>query len=275
MNVRVEDREYDGPAVDLTTESVTAAEVLAGVRGADGPVTVSCSKPGRVHDYVGVVREDSTLPTRAALAAAARSRGLSAPQDRQLTEAEERLAALDPPTVDLAERRTRVAATTGAETELRERVATLQGRVQARRETGAKSAEVEAELAEATRELSEAETERIAAEQSLARARARVRSARNVRRERLRLQDRVGNLRRAARRHLAERLHDAFADALAAMPGRATAGSTPGTVEGDETTAALAVARVATLEAPVVLDCRRFDDADEAATRLDAPVVRL
>ncbi|WP_449240087.1 DUF7856 family protein, partial [Candidatus Halobonum tyrrellensis] len=43
----------------------------------------------------------------------------------------------------------------------------------------------------------------------------------------------------------------------------------------DPVTAALAAVRVADRAAPVVLAVRRFDDAREAAARLDTPVARL
>jgi hypothetical protein len=52
-------------------------------------------------------------------------------------------------------------------------------------------------------------------------------------------------------------------------------GSVPASYEGDPTTAALAVARVARIDAPLVLSVDRFGSPGEAATRLDAPVVRV
>ena len=91
--------------------------------------------------------------------------------------------------------------------------------------------------------MSEAETERIAAEQALARARDRVAENRERRRERLRLEDRAANLRRDAREHLAGIVREAFEEARADVPAG---------VEASVSTA-LAVVRVAELDAPVVV----------------------
>jgi hypothetical protein len=147
--------------------------------------------------------------------------------------------------------------------------------VQALRETGADPADAEAELATATRELSETETERIAAEQALERARDRAETAHDRREKRLRLRDRKANLERAARDHLARQVHAEFRDAVAAIPGEGSAGTRPGAFEGDDATAALAVARVADLDAPLVLAVDRFASATAAADRLDAPVLHV
>jgi hypothetical protein len=70
-------------------------------------------------------------------------------------------------------------------------------------------------------------------------------------------------------------MHDDFAAAVAAVPGDAHVGDEPGEYEGDPTTAALAVARVADVRAPIVLACRRFRSATAAADRLGAPVIRI
>lgn len=238
-------------------------------------LAVDCPEPGPVHDHVGEITATVSVSRRAALAAAARSRGHAAPQAEELAAVRERLAELDPPSVDLQRARERVADASDAEAEWRERVATLQGRVQALREVDADfedpkadPEDAEAELAEATRRLSEVETERIAAEQVLARARERAREHRETRRERLRLEDRAGNLRRAAREYLADCVAEDFEAARDSVP------------EGDfseDLGAALAVARVADLDAPVVLarDADPFGTPAEAARWLDAPVLRV
>jgi len=246
-------------------------------------LAVDCPKPGPVHDHVGVITATVSVPRRAALAAAARSQGHTAPQAEELAAVRESLADLDPPAVDLQRARERVANASDAESEWRERVATLQGRVQALREVDADSEgagadpedakaelaeDAEAELSEATRRLSEVETERIAAEQALARARDRAREHRETRRERLRLEDRAGNLRRASRDHLVECVAEDFEAARDAVP------------EGDlseDVEVALAVARIGSLDAPVVLahDADPFETPVAAARWLDAPVLRV
>jgi hypothetical protein len=86
----------------------------------------------------------------------------------------------------------------------------------------------------------------------------------------MRLEDRAANLERAARAHLVEQVETAYTDAVAAVPGRTPANP----FEADGVTAALAIARVAALDAPVVLACDRFESAAAAASWLDAPVIR-
>jgi hypothetical protein len=70
-------------------------------------------------------------------------------------------------------------------------------------------------------------------------------------------------------------MHDDFAAAVAAVPGDAHVGDEPAEYEGDPTTAALAVARVAEVRAPLVVSCGRFRDADAAVDCLGAPVIRI
>lgn len=262
-------------AVDLRAfafDATIVADAVRAANGADSPLSVDCPDPGPAHEHVGAITPDRGLARRAALAAAARSRGRAAPQDADLAAVRERLDALDPPSVDLRAARERAADASDAEAELRERVASLRGRVRALREVedaagvGASLADAEDDLEAATRRLSEVETERIAAEQALARARERAREARETRRERLRLEDRAGNLRRAAREHLADWVADDFEAALESVPE-----GVPSATVRD----ALAVARVAALDAPVALagDADPFGSAEAAARWLDAPVV--
>ncbi|WP_135829835.1 DUF7856 family protein [Halorussus halobius] len=280
MKVGVGDAVRTGHAVDLRAFvgiDLAPATVAEAVRD-DGPrvvgdggdrdcsLAVDCPAPEPVHDHVGRIDADLALARGPALAAAARSRGHVAPQAEELAAVRERLGALDPPTVDCERARERVAEAGDAEAEWRERVATLRGRVQALRERDVDSADAESDLAEATRRLSEIETERIAAEQALARARERARETRETRRERLRLEDRAGNLRRAARESLAERVRDEFEAARSAVP---ETGLPTGTRD------ALAVARVADLDAPIALagEVDPFESAGAAARWLDAPVI--
>ena len=266
-------RRVDAVDADAVTPSAVAAAIRddggGSERSGDDCLAVDCPSSAPVHDHVGVIRAEMALAVRPALAAAARSRGHVAPQVDELATVEDRLDALDVPVVDLEAARRRVAEANDATEELREHVAALRGRVRALRDADADPAEAESELADATRRLSEVQTDRIAAEQALARARERARANRERRRERLQLADRADNLRRAARDHLADELRDALADAREAVPNRADLD------EPAET--ALAVARVAVLDAPVVLarDVDVFDDAETAARWLDGPVIRI
>ncbi|MFC4448621.1 hypothetical protein [Halorussus aquaticus] len=246
---------------DCTVESDCGGE-------RDSALAIDCPDPGPVHDHVGVIRADMDLSVRSALAAAARTRGYTAPQADELAAVRERRDALDVPETDLERARRRVADASDATEEMRERVATLRGRVQALRDADADPADAETELADATRRLSEVRTERIAAEQALTEARDRARANRQRRRERLRLADRADNLRRAAREHLADEVRDAFADARDAVPDDDL---------GEVVEAALAVARVAAYDAPVVLarETDPFESAAEVAEWLDGPVIRL
>lgn len=277
VRVAVEGRTAAGRAIDLPA-TVDPAAIARAIRGeaVDG-VAVDAPDPGPVHEYVGVV-DGTPIRLRAALAAVARSRGETAPEDEAIAECERRLASLDPPSVDVAAARERVAAVSDEETRLHERVAQVRGRVQTLRERGDDEALADAETAldEAVAALTEARTERIAAEQALERARERAREARDVRERRLELEDRIGNLRRAAREYLARTVFDGFRSALRSIPGGENVDSDgPGEYDGDDAAAALAVVRVADLRAPVVLARGRFEDAAAAVETLDAPVVRV
>lgn len=277
MNVRLRDRRWELAAVDLPPDADPERIVRAIRGGSVEGVDVEAPDPGPVHEYVGLLDGTGVDRVRAALAAAARSRGLSAPQDEAITGCRERLSALDPPEVDTERARRRVAEAGQRETRLAERVAELRGRVRALESTdqvdrleGARE-----RLEAATTELTEVRTERIAAEQALDRAERRARGTRDRRERRLRLEDRIGNLRRAAREHLAGAVADEFAAAVAAVPGDGAVGDDPAEFEGDPTTAAMAIARVAELRAPLVVACGRFPDAATAADVLQARAIRI
>ncbi len=271
MKVRLRGEEREGPAIDLRDADLPPERLAGAVRG-DDPL-VDCRGSGPVHERVGLISSECSVSVRAVVAAAARSRGASTPQDDDLAAVRDDLADLSVPGVDLADARRRVADAGDDEDRLRERVARLRGEVAARRETGADPASAEADLQEAVRELSEAETERVAAEQALAREREQARGARDARERRLRLRDRERNLARAAREHLAERHYAEFAAAVEAVPGDAEPGESPGEFRGDDAIAALAGARLADLRAPVVVACGRFASAAAARRVLDAPVI--
>ncbi|MFC7141011.1 hypothetical protein ACFQMA_14395 [Halosimplex aquaticum] len=273
-------------AVDLRGRGIDPERLVAAIRGqapssggesadAEATVAVDCAPPRPVHEHVGWVRPATTIRVRTALAAAARSRGGEAPQDDELAEVREALSDLTVPSPpDVRGPRERLAGTDAAVDRIHERVAALRGRVQAGREAGRDVSDLEAELADATRELSERETERAAAREALERAERRARESRDARERRRRLEDRRANLERRARAHLVDRICGEYETAMATVPGApADAADDPFDVDG--VTAALAVARVAELRAPVVLACGRFETADTAAEWLDAPVVRV
>lgn len=263
---RGDDRE--GRVVDLRGTDLPAEQVVAAVRDPSDD-RVRSPEPGAAHRHVGCITPGLAVSRRAALAAVARSRGETAPEAEALAAVREELAALSVDDTDLTAARERVAETADDLERLRERVATLRGRVQARREAGLDAGDAEEALTDAARELSEAATAHAAAEQALDRARDRARDAYDDRERRLRLQDRRDNLRRAARTHLAAVVAPAVGDALADLPGAAD-----DPASAPDPAVAMAGARVADLDAPVVVAWGPFGP-DEAADWLDAPVIGL
>ncbi|SEA21002.1 hypothetical protein SAMN04488065_2263 [Haloplanus vescus] len=272
MRVDYEGRTYAGAVVDLRDTDVSPAAVVRAVREGESPVTVDCPDPSAVHDHVARL-PPATFDLRAALAAAARALGHTSPSQSALEDAREELASLSPPTVEVADARRRVAAAGDREARLRERVAELRGRLQARKEVDAETESIEERLQEATSELAESETERIAAEQALEQAERAARAARDQRDRRLELEDRVANLEREVRQDLVGDVWERFRTALDAVPGRGTAAESPGTYDGPRTTAAFAVARLAPLDAPVTVTAEADIAAETARTTLDAPVI--
>ncbi|WP_254536499.1 DUF7856 family protein [Halomarina litorea] len=270
MRVRAEGTWRETDALDLREGDRGREAVCEAVAGDAG--WLECPAPGPLWDHVAPVAPGEPVPTRTALAAAARSRGLTAPQDDERRAVLTRRDGIEVESVETAPLRRRLAAASADTDRLRETVARLQGRVQATREAD-RATDDEDELAGAVRRLSERETERAAARQALDRARTRRRAARDAREERRRLADRAANLARAARRHLVERVDDEFRAAVDAVPGGEADPADP--FESDPVTRALAIARVGEPRAPVVLDCDRFPSARAAATWLSAPVVRL
>jgi chromosome segregation ATPase len=271
MRVCIDGESHKGVAIDVT--GVAGEKLVRAIRGQDASPRVDCPTPGPVHDHVAILPPES-FDRRDALAAAARALGHKSATRDELENARAELAALSPPSVDMRAVRRRVAEAGSEEERLRERVAELRGRLRARRETGADATAVETKLDEATRRLSEAETERIAAEQALERAERAARKARDRRERRLKLEDRVANREREVRCDLAAAVWDRFRSAVRAVPGNATVGATPGEFDGDRLTAALAVARLAPIDAPVVVNgLNRVPGAGAAATLLDAPVI--
>ncbi|WP_058826815.1 hypothetical protein [Haloferax sp. Q22] len=300
----------EGPAIDLADGpfDVGAAEVVAAIRADDGDdgddatgaLRIDCPQPGPGHDRLGRIPVSKSTPSRGwLLAAVGRSRGLRSPvaddlarleaklaerRDRaaEESEADERERA-DTSAAALREARRRVAAAGEDESRLRERVATLRGRVNAHRDAGDDEATetAQSELVAVATELSEVETERVAAEQRLSALERAARTERDSREARLKLEDAVKNRRREARAYFAAELGDEFEAALRSLASvSATAtpsgGSPdePSDLASDPVACALAAVRLADLSAPVVVSCGRFSDAEAAANWLDASVVR-
>jgi len=238
----------------------------------DGRVAVDAPAPQPVHEHVGYVHPEMGLRTRTALARAGRTRGLTTSYDDDIAETRERLAALTVEEGTLAEHRRAAAEVVDDVDRVRERVAAARGKLDAAREHGVDAERATRELEEAVRELSEVETERAAARQRLGRARESARNRRDRRERALALEDELANLRRDARAHLCTRCWEQFAEAAAAVPGSEDPADP---FDADPVTAALAVVRVASPSAPVVLACDRFDSAAAASRWLGAPVVRV
>ena len=166
MNVETEKKTFRGRAIDLSGDSVAPEDIVTAVRSSteNGGISIVCGDPGPIHRYIGCIESGMSIRPRPALAAAARSLGVNAPQDEEIAHIEERMYSLDIGDVSLRAERRRVADASGSETRLREQVAALRGRVQALREVGRDSDDAESDLQRMTRELAELETKRIAAE---------------------------------------------------------------------------------------------------------------
>lgn len=269
MRVRLAGVQRCGRAIDLRDATASAETVLEAVRD-PGDDRIACAGPRPVHERVGFLHRDLSVAPVAAVAAAARTRGATTEHDPELRAVEGEIANVDVPDVDLSGARERVAETASDVDRLRERVARASGRVEARREADADAGDAEAALREATRELAARETDHHAAKEELAEARERARDARDARERQLRLADRRDNLRRAARRALADRYADSFRRAIDALP---VAGEPahPREFAGPDWAAGAAAARLARPGAPLVVACG-FERATRAAAALDAPV---
>ena len=265
-------RAVDCP-LDIAPARVAAAVRVTGPVDGDPPLRVTCRRPGRVHDHVGCIHPEMGLRVRTALARAGRDRGLSTPVDDRIEALADRLAAFSSPEAGPRAEREAVAAA-GAETDhLAERVAERRGRLHARREAGADADGAAATLEAAVADLAEVETAAVAARQAHDRAYEATRDSRARLAERFALEDDLANARREARAWLVDRLRDAYVAALAAVPGIDGVPTDP--FAAPAPAAALAVARVARPEAPLVVAGDSFADADAAAAWLGAPVIRL
>jgi hypothetical protein len=269
----------------VTIEADVAPEtVAAAVREERDPadtVAVSCPDPTPLHEAVGCIHPEIGLRTKTALAQAGRTRGLTTPYDDDLQAAREELAEMTVEMASLADHRETKADAESAVDQARIRAAQARGRLREREESGLETADAQSRLDDALRELSEAETAAIAADQAYTGARERRRERQDIRERRFRLQDRVANYERQVRAHLVEQLRDEFREALMAVPGRTTdpasEGGADSTVpfDADPVLAALAVARLGVMTAPVVLAVDWFESPRRASEWLDAPVVYL
>lgn len=277
MTIRVEigGDEQRGTAIDLREETVAAEAVATAISGeheesGTPKLVVDCPAPGSVHDRVGVVTPDRQYELRSALAAVARQRGYETPIDDELRAVEQQLAEIDRTEIELRSVKRELA--TADEKPQAEQIAALRGRLQARSEAGEATTDVEQQLAAAIQEYSEVGTDRVAAEQAFSTAQERLRDERDRREQRLRLQDQRNNLRRTARKQLAERLWPAFERARAAVPATQHTSSDLD-ARSNSPAAALAVCRLARLNAPIVVGVDCFPTAQAAAGVLRAPVI--
>jgi len=237
------------------------------------PIYLACPEPTSVHDHVGCVRPNLRLRTRTALATAARSRGLATPHDDEIRATRGALDEFEVADESLERYRAQVAETAEAVERAREDAAEARGRLRERRENGLATDAAERRLEEVLAALSEAETEAIAARERYERERARRRTRLDERDRRLRLEDRLGNLERRARKQLTERVREEFERALTAVPNARSEAEKP--FDADPVDAALAIARLGRLRAPVVVAVDRFDSPTAAAQWLSADVVYI
>lgn len=205
-----------------------------------------------------------TIRRREALVATARSLDVETSVDGELRKVRNELESVPNSVPARTDARQQVAELEADLERKRERVATLRGRMRE-----AADGEFEIEYRAAIRDLSEAETSHAAAIEALADARERARSARDTREARFRLEDRLGNLQRKARRELLETITPKVDAAVANVPkcDRSTF------ADADAISAALALVRVGQLERPILLACRRFSDRSTAEDWLGCPIL--
>ena len=271
MRVQVGEDRRVGQALDLRASQISGTRLAAAIREPTDDLVVA-PEPTTVQDELALIRPGMAFDCRVALAAAGRSRGLTAPQSEAITRLDRRIDEIDPETPDLRAARRRAAEAGQDVTALEEQVARTSGRLNARREADLPTAALEDRLAELTRELTEAETEAIAAREALSRAESQAATARDARAKRLSLVDRRENRRRAAREWFLDALADPFVRALRSLPIESEP-ARPTDFSGPSHEAALATTRIADLAGPVVLVDSHFETAVTARGSLDVPVI--
>ena len=270
-------------AVVTVPESVPPGRVAEAVAESSNPedrIAVESAPVTPLHDHVGCIRPEMGLRTQTALARAARTRGLGTPQDPDIDSVCVNLVALAN-----GDESDEVAEETGTATRyespsaggedvdaLRERVATARGRLQARRRNGLDPTPAAEALSEAIAALSEAETATAARRQRREVARTEARAERDRLDKRLRLEDRLANLKREARAHLVDEVREPYRECLNALPGHEP-GEDP--LEAPAVPAALAIVRLATIRAPVVLAVDRFASPAAAGEWLDTALIQV
>lgn len=276
ITVRIGDTVRHGEVIDLPA-TVSPAALRDAIReGNSEHVTVDCATPQPVHEHVGYIHTEMGIRTRTALARAGRSRALTTEYDDEIATLDVEIAALDAELAEqesqpAAEYREQIAESSRKTTELREAVEAARGRLQACRDHGLDTDAAMADLEAAITELSERETATAAAAEQLDHARETNRTRRDRREKRLRLEDRRANLKRDARASLVDQLREEFTAAVDAVPGA----SPDDPFDAPPVLTALAVARIADLDAPVVLDCDRFDSPAAAGDWLDTPILYI
>jgi hypothetical protein len=234
-------------------------------------VAVECEPPTTVHEHIGQIQPGMRIRTRTALAAAGRTRGFETPHDDDIARLEDELASMSVGEAGLETRRRECADECDQRQRLQETVAATRGRLAACREHGLETDAVETELEAQIRQLAETETTATAAAQRHEQARTRARDHRDQRDRRMRLEDRLANRRRDARRWLVERVEAEFAAAVQAV----SESRLDDPFDCQPVVAGLAVGRVAEYTAPLVLETAQFDSARAAADWLDGPVIFL
>lgn len=269
MRLQLGGVERTGPAIDARNFDIGPAELLAEIRDPDSAI-VSCPRPGPVFEHVGHIGPTTTISRRTAVAAVARSRGRTPSFDDEIRELREERAEIHVSAVDVPAALATVAEAGETVESLRDRVARLGG-VVAASDDGDVEADVDAmtraqsSLRTAAAELADAETTLHAARQELARERERQRAANDARERRLELEDRLGNLRRAAREELVDREAARLRRALDAIP------DWPHAVA--DARLALAIARNAAVRVPLIVESGPFRTPGQARACLAAPVV--
>lgn len=271
MRIRTEGTELVGQALDLRDVAIEPRRLVEAIREPAGPM-VTAAPPGPLHDRVGLLHPELELGFRSALAAAGRSIGLEAPQAAAIADLDRQIEAIDPDTPDLRAARRRAAAAGEDVSSLKDRVERTSGRLEERRAADRSTDDLEAKLADLTRKLTEAETEAIAAREALSRAQAAAASARDQRERRLALVDRRENRRREARNWFLAALAEPFERALSALPIDVEP-DPPAAFDGPAFVAALAIARIGAIDAPVVVAEGPFETAIAARAALNTPVV--